>query len=166
MLNTHRGTVVRATLKFENGVVDEINPLKQNIGGILFDKNSAEKILTLKSVSSFKGESWCLLETDGSIHGKSKEYVKNGKIKALTVFVIYPDGTVWEGKIGGTLKNVSLLAWSDGIIHALSDSSEILKFYKASWQETPTSIIVKGKTLEINCSRIEHSCGKQCEKIE
>jgi len=163
MLNTHKGTVVRAILKFEGGAVEELNPLKQDVGGIVFDQGSLKNILSIKGVKSLKSDAWTLLDSVGDGHKKSKEYSAHGSIKSVTVLVVYPDGTVWEGRVGGSLKGVSLIAWSDGIIRSLSDPSEILRFYKTSWQETPTSIVVKKSGLEILCSRIQHTCGKQCD---
>jgi hypothetical protein len=163
MLNTHKGTVVRAILKFGNGAVEELNPLKQNIGGIVFDRSALKGILSITGIKSLRSDGWSLLDSAGDTHKRSKEYSGHGSIKSVSVLVVYPDGTVWEGKIGGTLRDVSLIAWSDGIIRSLSDPSEILRFYKSSWQETPTSIVVQKAGLEILCSRIQHTCGKQCD---
>jgi hypothetical protein len=164
MLNTHKGTVVRVTLKLDSGNSVELNPLKQSIGGLVFDGPSLKGVVTLKPLFSSKAGEWSLLNSHGSIWKRLKDYADGGALKSIVVLVVYPDGTVWEGKIGGNLKDVSLIAWSDEIIRSLVDPSEILRFYQPTWSATPTSIVVrKGGGIKPMCAHIEHSCGKQCE---
>jgi len=164
MLNTHKGTVVRVLLKLGSGGTVELNPLKQSIGGLLFDGPSAKGTLTIKTILSSKAGVWSLLDNHGGIWKRLKDYAGDDSLKSIVVLVVYPDGTVWEGKVGGNLKDVSLIAWSDEIIRSLADPSELLRFYQPTWNATPTSIVLRKEGhIEARCPRIEHQCGKQCE---
>lgn len=165
MLNTHKGTVVRAILETGNGPV-ELNPLHQNVGGLVLNRETLKGILSIPDLIDSKDEGWNIVSKDGKAISSLATYSGSEELKAVKVLVVYPDGTTWEGEIGGSLKDVSLISWSDEIIRSIDDPSEVLKFYKPTWRETPTSVVVRrGGIIEPMCVRIEHQCGKQCKKI-
>ncbi len=163
MLNTHKGTVIRARLKIANLDIVELNPLKQGLGGLACNPSSLRELLDIRSLTSKKTTDWILLDTAGNPKITLQKYAGNDQLRGVELLVVYPNGTVWEGTVGGAMKDVSLIAWSDPIIRSLKNKEQVLQFYQPSWEQTPTSIVVKSTGAKPECARIEHQCGQQCQ---
>jgi len=165
LLNTHKGTVVRIRLQFTNAPEQLLAPLHQDIGAILLDHGSLESSFACSALSKAStSQPPLFINSAGTA---VVPFLPNlSRPSGLVPLVVYPDGTTWEGPVGGDLRDVLLFAWTDPIISSMRSEGELSKFYGSGrWWETPTSVLVhRTHGLVGDCTRISHSCGSQCDK--
>ncbi|MES2727987.1 MAG: hypothetical protein V4643_12840 [Bacteroidota bacterium] len=157
-LNTHKGTIIHVRIKFSNGTIKDIEPLKDNIGGIAFNTKGIRTDFDLNIKQS---NQILFLNEQGEVISK----VLKKKISEIEPFVIYPDGSIWSGIVGDDYDNLQLMLWSDNLIHTSTKDHIINNYYNEKvWWKTPSSMLVyNDATVQIPCRRIEHTCGKGCE---
>lgn len=156
-LNTHKGTVVRAILEFENGIQQYIEPLHDSVGGIVLDNrkfNHASKL-------EISGSGTVVISDSGV---SLQPFTCDSRLLRLEAFVIYPDGSTWQGSVGKDLENVFDYLWGDKLIQSMVNKEVVANFYgNYDWKKIPTTLILYGESLTgAECHR-EHACGKQCE---
>ncbi|MEN7551844.1 hypothetical protein AAG747_28265 [Rapidithrix thailandica] len=101
-LYSHKGTLVRLILHFDNTENLLVEPLKHQAGGLVLNPDNME---TLK----FPYPQISLL-TD---NGKPLTTFPLSILTKIESFVIYPDGSTWEGRIfEGYEQRLHLLLWS------------------------------------------------------
>ncbi|KAB0462015.1 hypothetical protein [Vibrio kanaloae] len=157
-LNTHKGTVVRAIVEFNDGTKEFVEPLNDNVGGIVLDPTrfSSASSLTIPPTN----EAFLILD-NGS---KSRSVSNKSGFKKIEAFVIYPDGTTWQGRIDNKYDDSFAFLWSDNLIQKNSDQSAIQSFYGTfQWEKIPTTLVLFGNVLSGGNCGTGHACGKQCE---
>lgn len=98
-------------------------------------------------------------------HGPRLDYTKSqvtsrGLLDELSVFVLYPDGNVFEGSVDLGPDSCMIL-WSDRLVSRLKNEDYSTSFRKSPfWWQTPTSVVL---SYAANCPQITHSCGSTCE---
>jgi len=157
-LNTHKGTVVRAIIEFNDGIKEYIEPLNDSVGGIVLDSSRFSSASSIKIQPT--NETLLILE-DGSIN---KSISSKSGIKKIEAFVIYPDGTTWQGRIDNKYDDSFAFLWSDNLIQKNTDKSTIQNFYGMfQWEKIPTTLVLFGNVRSGGNCGTGHSCGKQCD---
>ncbi|HHF3064260.1 TPA: hypothetical protein ACPJ09_000945 [Vibrio diabolicus] len=99
---------------------------------------------------------------DSSSSFDGSEVKQRGRVTAINVFVIYPNGLVFEGPINVNNETVMVL-WSEHLVNKLADINISKNFSPSNfWWRNPTSLIVGERGLLFGCPTIEHSCGSTC----
>lgn len=93
---------------------------------------------------------------------------KRGRVTAVNVFVIYPNGLVYEGPIEIS-NNTTMILWSEELICNLVDPSYTIGYSPSPhWWKNPTSLLINSTNISngiiediYSCSSA-HSCGSTC----
>jgi len=157
-LNTHKGTIIHIRIKFSDGTSKDIEPLKDNIGGIVFNSTKLEANFKLNVKDS---KNILLLNEQGD----SISEINKNEITEIEPLVIYPDGSIWSGIVGDDYANLQVMLWSDNLIHTSRKDEVIENYYNEKvWWKTPSSMLIYNDSkMLIPCMRIEHTCGKDCK---
>ncbi len=84
-----------------------------------------------------------------------------GKVASISVFVLYPNGLTWEGKLPVN-EETSMVIWSDILANKLADTNIKSGYvHSENWWENYTSLVFN-KVMARGCPRILHTCGSTC----
>lgn len=157
-LNSHKGTIIHLRIIFKDENFIDIEPLKDNIGGIIFN---SEGIFNNLEINNLKKDYISLINENSEV----VDNIIKKDIKGIEPFVIYPDGSIWNGNVGSNYNLLNMMLWSDNLIHNCKNKNIVNDYYKNStWWDTPSSILLfQDEETLTPCSRIVHTCGKQCE---
>ncbi len=161
-LYTNKGTIIRIILTCKDGSEHLIDPLKECAAGLSLSNNFASKFISDVRIENAKELCVTLLSSDGTA---LKKISLNAELTEIMSFVIYPDGSTWEGNVGDNLENLGVMLWSPSLISSINDSAISDNFFRSNhWVKTPTSLMAWHDGISLmGCSRIEHTCGKLCD---
>ncbi|HCA5286885.1 TPA: hypothetical protein MW252_003002 [Acinetobacter nosocomialis] len=138
-LNSHKGIPVRIFFELNSGAKLLIDPLKYGAGGIVLNSTNASKILLNEPLSDCKIS---LISNFGKVI-KTYSLEQEEFIHKIEFFIIYPDGSTWQGKIlEKNAWNISFLVWSWKLARKLNLNGNVNEIFGMSlnWPEVPTAI--------------------------
>lgn len=156
-LFSHKGTPIRFLITFNSGEKISISPLQYQAAAIAFN-NSVSGILPLPIP---KGKISIINHAGNVI--SSFEITTGGKPESIQPFVIYPNGSTWEGEVFENKQNdIAMLVWSWELAHRMSlDDKNLIFGFDKPWYEVPTTVaFMNDSSYEgvCGCVRAHHVC--------
>lgn len=140
-ISDKKGNIIRLLIEHENKSKDIINPLKEKIAGISFSSDFLNKIFEIPNPIDVNNDELTLINSEGK---KIRNMDIKSKITKIIAFVLYPDGTTWEGNISNKIDDIGLLIWEDNITSLIKNKKIVKNFlFENIWEDRPTTLIIR-----------------------
>lgn len=183
-LYSQKGTPVRFVMTLASKERIIVEPLRYGAGGLALKSHIADRALQRVTPRGAGSPDQAHEETkdarkranDGfhlsliANDGRAIKHfeVPNGQISEIEAFVVYPNGSTWQGRIfEGQERELGMLIWSWDLGRRLYiDDVDKTFGLNLAWPNVPTTvgILDDGATVEVcGCRFAHHSCPNQCD---
>lgn len=155
-LLSHKGTLIRLRITFANDERISIEPLRYAAGGLILKSTAAKALIDIPD--EYGATQLALLGHDGRCV-RTFSVPSNPEPKAFESFVVYPNGSTFQGAIlENQAATPALLIWSTELVRRMKVENDRKVFTASHWSEVPTIVSFIDATQHILCMWKEHSC--------
>ena len=160
-LLSHKGTLIRLRIAFDNGDRTSVEPLRYDAGGLILNAQEAGHVIDLPE--RLATDRYALLKHDGSV---ARQFTAPGRSKPVgfETFVVYPNGGTFEGPALEGLACPAVILWSTELARLMRSDSDRRSFVADHWTAVPTIVAFFDDKMQPMCPWIEHSC-HDCDYI-